>query len=62
MREGLSHYDEPIAFFCECDREQCYAPVWLTGAEYDRMRARPGWQPVAEHEHPLVLARAIDVC
>jgi hypothetical protein len=43
MRSGLEKYDpsEPIPFFCECRREGCYQPVWLTKAEYDRRRSRP---------------------
>jgi hypothetical protein len=26
--------DDLIAFFCECDEGDCYAPVWLTTVEY----------------------------
>jgi hypothetical protein len=62
MRDGLAHYDEPIAFFCECDREQCFAPVWLTGSEYDGLRPRPGWQPIADHDRGRVVAQAVEAC
>jgi hypothetical protein len=43
MRSGLAQYSasEPIPFFCECRREGCYQPVWLTKAEYDHRRSRP---------------------
>jgi hypothetical protein len=27
--------DEPIAFVCECDHDDCCATVWLTAREYD---------------------------
>ena len=33
LRDESSHYE--IAFFCECGRHDCYAPVWLTGAAYE---------------------------
>src|SRR3954447_20601757 len=37
MREGLHlrAEEEPISFFCECEDERCYQPVWLTCSEYD---------------------------
>ena len=40
MRSGLEQYgaSELIPFFCECRREGCYQPVWLTKAEYDCRR------------------------
>lgn len=34
----------PVPFFCECEREGCFAPAWLTVAEYDA--ARLGGAPV----------------
>jgi hypothetical protein len=37
-----------IAFFCECARAGCYAPVWLTSAEYDCHIA--GSRPIATPE------------
>jgi hypothetical protein len=33
---------EAIAFFCECQSPSCYAPVWLTAAEFDEQFA-DGW-------------------
>jgi hypothetical protein len=41
MREGRRGQTEPerIPFFCECRREDCYAPVWLTADAYDDRRA-----------------------
>ena len=27
-----------MPFFCECEREGCFAPAWLTAAEYDAAR------------------------
>lgn len=27
-----------VPFFCECDRDGCFAPAWLTVAEYDDAR------------------------
>lgn len=40
MRKGPSKRDpeELIPFFCECDRADCFASVWLTGPTYDRLR------------------------
>lgn len=26
---------EPVAFFCECQRETCYSPIWLSRAAFD---------------------------
>jgi hypothetical protein len=53
MRAGLQRYDasEPIPFFCECDREPCYHPVWLTRDRYDSLRSNMRWRPMAEGEH-----------
>ncbi len=30
--------DDFIAFFCECEREDCYRSVWLTPLEYRTQR------------------------
>lgn len=30
--------NEVVPFFCECDRDGCFAPAWLTVAEYDDAR------------------------
>jgi hypothetical protein len=37
MREGRRRQPKPelIHFFCECQREDCYEPVWLTADAYD---------------------------
>lgn len=37
MREGRLGPAEPerIPFFCECERADCYEPVWLTSEMYD---------------------------
>ena len=44
MRWGLDARDpsEPIAFFCECEQDDCYRPVWLTTSEYDVHPAASG--------------------
>jgi len=31
--------DDLIAFLCECEASDCYAPVWLTTLEYRRLVA-----------------------
>ena len=40
MREGRRGRTEPelIPFFCECHRDDCYEPLWLTTDAYDRRR------------------------
>jgi hypothetical protein len=38
---------DPVAFFCECEQEGCYRPVWLTPVEYGESRHHPGWAAVA---------------
>jgi len=59
MRDGLRALEprEEIAFFCECDRSDCYQVVWLSGADYDRLRAEDGWRALAAvhgvHSEPL---------
>jgi hypothetical protein len=54
MRAGLAHQEasDAIPFFCECARERCYQPVWLTKGEYDSRRPRARWRPIAE-EHDV---------
>jgi hypothetical protein len=63
MRDGLAHYDqdEPIPFFCECSREPCFKPVWLTGGEFDDRRQGAGWLPIAAHDETdeMPIGRAI---
>ena len=49
MREGRRGQTEPerIPFFCECERADCYEPVWLTSDMYD--------ERLCEWRQPLVL-------
>jgi hypothetical protein len=39
MRERADDIDAPMPFFCECEHEGCFAPAWLTAAEYDQARS-----------------------
>lgn len=42
----------PVAFFCECAREGCYLPVWLTSIDYEQGRRLPDWVALAPaHQH-----------
>jgi hypothetical protein len=49
MRDGRRGQTELeyIPFFCECQRDDCYEPVWLTADAYDERRA--------ETRRPLIL-------
>ena len=49
MREGRRGRTagEEIPFFCECQRTDCYEPMWLTAAVYDERRT--------EGQRPLTL-------
>jgi hypothetical protein len=56
MREGRQGQteEERIPFFCECERADCYKPVWLTSDMYDERRCEwpqplvlPGHEPAA---------------
>jgi hypothetical protein len=49
MREGRRGQigTEWIPFFCECQRDDCYEPFWLTADEYDELRT--------ETQRPLIL-------
>ncbi len=40
MREGRRGRTEPelIPFFCECQSDDCYEPLWLTAQAYDEHR------------------------
>jgi len=38
MRERVEDTNAPLPFFCECEHEGCFAPAWLTAAEYDEAR------------------------
>lgn len=42
MREGRLGRTEPelIPFFCECQRDDCYVPLWLTATAYDERRTK----------------------
>ena len=54
MREGRRGQAEPerIPFFCECERGDCYEPVWLTTDMYDERRSEllilPGHESVSD--------------
>jgi hypothetical protein len=57
MREGHRGQTEPelIPFFCECQRDDCYEPLWLTVDAYDERRTgsrRPLILPGHELERP----------
>jgi hypothetical protein len=41
-------WDEPIAFFCECERDGCYRSVWLMPDEYRSGRLAPGWRALSD--------------
>jgi hypothetical protein len=51
-----STYDtaRPIAFFCECTADDCYAVVWLTAAAFDAGACRPdcGGMTIRGHTGP----------
>jgi hypothetical protein len=61
MREGRRDQTEQerIPFFCECERADCYEPVWLTSDMYDERRS-DWWQPLIlpGHEHATGEARS----
>ena len=41
MRELMeSDANGVMPFFCECERAGCFAPAWLTVAEYDHARVQ----------------------
>jgi hypothetical protein len=54
MREGRRGQTEQerIPFFCECERADCYEPVWLTSEMYDERRSE-WWQPLVLPGHEL---------
>jgi hypothetical protein len=41
-----------IPFFCECRRDECFEPVWLTNEMYDARLAESG-QPLVLPGHEL---------
>lgn len=55
LRRLSGAYDtvHPIAFFCECAADECYAVVWLTAAAFDSraVRAKDGWLVVQGHSN-----------
>ena len=63
MREGRRGRTEPelIPFFCECHRDDCYEPLWLTTASYDRRRigSRRLILPGHELERPEMKRRRV---
>jgi hypothetical protein len=63
MRESLRKRDpeELIPFFCECDRADCFASVWLTGRTYDRLRKHPGEGPRAHRNARLSAVSRFEV-
>lgn len=59
MREGRREQTEQerIPFFCECERSDCYEPVWLTSDTYDERRSK--WrQPLVLPGHELATGEA----
>lgn len=59
LRRLCSTYDtaQPIAFFCECTADDCYAVVWLTAAAFDARadRSDRGGVTVRGHTGPHVV-------
>jgi hypothetical protein len=45
---GMRKSPKPVAFFCECDRDDCYQAAWLTCAEYERNLEQPGWRALGD--------------
>ena len=59
MREGRRGQtdQERVPFFCECERADCYEPVWLTSGMYDERRSE--WrQPLVLPGHELASGEA----
>jgi hypothetical protein len=55
-RRGQTEH-ERIPFFCECERADCYEPVWLTSDMYDERRSE--WrQPLVLPGHELATGEA----
>ena len=59
MREGRRGQTEQerIPFFCECERADCYEPVWLTSDMYDE-RCSERRQPLVLPGHELATGEA----
>lgn len=49
LHDESSH--QQLAFICECERPNCYAPVWLTRAAYEARLAAS--QPIVLSGHLL---------
>jgi hypothetical protein len=50
QRSDAVDTSEAIAFFCECQTPSCYAPVWLSAADFDTAVARDaGWLLLTGH-------------
>ena len=54
MLDGLQGSEHPVAFFCECDRDDCYQAAWLTADDYRLSEAQSGWRALSQihWEHP----------
>ena len=59
MQEGRRGQTEQerIPFFCECERADCYEPVWLTSDMYDQRCFEPG-QPLVLPGHESATVEA----
>jgi hypothetical protein len=47
MLDGLRHSDHPVAFFCECDRDDCYQPAWLSCHDYEQNLQLESWRALS---------------
>lgn len=52
IRESLENggHTTPVAFFCECDDQDCYRSVWLTPTDYADACTDPRWRALSD-EH-----------
>lgn len=48
MLDGPRGSTRPIAFFCECDRDDCYQAAWLTCDEYEHNLERSDWRALGD--------------
>lgn len=60
LRDESSTLHE-IAFFCECERSDCYGPVWLTATAYEARLAASQQIVLPGHLLPVVLPPARDL-
>ncbi|HZD87375.1 MAG TPA: hypothetical protein VE088_05165 [Gaiellaceae bacterium] len=49
--QSFDDADDPVAFFCECGRRECYRAVWLKPTEYERRRVEASWLALAQGHH-----------